>query len=56
MERSQTVDEAVKAYSERFGGFPWFLFMGADGDLIIEAVERSLETGRGIEPEDGVIY
>lgn len=51
-----TADEAIKAYTERFGGWPAFLMMGASDEYIIEAVEKALKTGREIEPEDGRVY
>lgn len=52
----ETEDDAISAYAERFGGFPYFLFMGAEEDVIIDAVVKALETDREIEAEDGVIY
>lgn len=52
----ETEDDAISAYSERFGGFPYYLFMGAEEDSIIDAVVKALETDREIEVEDGVIY
>ena len=52
----ETEDDAISAYTERFGGFPYFLFMGAEEDYIISEVVKALETDREIEAEDGVIY
>ena len=52
----ETEEDAINAYTERFGGFPYFLFMGAEEDVIIDAVVKSLETDREIEAEDGVVY
>jgi hypothetical protein len=46
-----TVDEAIRAYTERFGGFPAFLFMGASDDVIIDAVKKAVSTGEEIEAE-----
>ena len=48
----ETEDDAISAYAERFGGFPYFLFMGAEEDVIIDAVVKALETDRDIEVED----
>ena len=48
--------DAISAYTERFGGFPYYLFMGAEEDLIIDEVVKALELDREIEPEEGVIY
>lgn len=52
----ETKDDAIDAYTEHFGGFPYFLFMGADNDVIIDEVVKALELEREIEPEEGVIY
>ena len=52
----ETEDDAINAYTERFCGFPYFLFMGAEEDSIIDAVVKALETDREIDAEDGVIY
>lgn len=47
-----TRDEAIKAYEERFGGFPYFLLMGAPDDVIVWKVRRALRLNREIEPEE----
>ena len=52
----ETEEDAINAYTERFGGFPYYLFMGAEEDVIIDAVVKALETDREIEAEEGVIY
>lgn len=52
----ETEDDAISAYTERFGGFPYYLFMGADEDYIISEVVKALETDREIEAEEGVVY
>ena len=52
----ETEDDAISAYAEHFGGFPYYLFMGAEVDVIIDAVVKALETDREIEAEDGVVY
>ena len=52
----ETEEYAINAYTERFGGFPYFLFMGAEEDVIIDAVVKAIETDREIEAEEGVIY
>ena len=53
-----TREEAIEAYSKKFGGFPYFLFMGCANDkYLISAVEEALKTGKEIEPEmDDVDY
>ena len=52
----ETDEDAINAYTERFGGFPYYLFMGTEEDVIIDAVVKALETDREIEAEDGVVY
>ena len=52
----ETEDDAINAYTERFGGFPYYLFMGAEEDDIISEVVKALETDRDIEAEEGVVY
>ena len=52
----ETENDAINAYTEHFGGFPYFLFMGAEEDVIIDAVVKALETDREIEAEEGVVY
>ena len=52
----ETEEDAINAYVERFGGFPYFLFLGSEEDVIIDAVVKALETDREIEAEEGVIY
>ena len=53
----ETEDDAINAYTERFGGFPYFLFMGAEEDCIISEVVKALELDRKIEPKnDEVTY
>ena len=52
----ETEDDAISAYAERFGGFPYYLFMGTEEDVIIDAVVKALETDREIEAEEGVVY
>ena len=52
----ETEEDAINAYTERFGGFPYFLFMGAEEDVIIDAVVKALETDREIDAEEGIVY
>lgn len=53
----ETKEDAINAYAEHFGGFPYFLFMGADDDVIIDEVVKALELDREITRDDeGVIY
>lgn len=46
-----TADEAIEAYTERFGGFPYFLMMGATDEYLVRKVEEALATGQEISPE-----
>jgi len=45
----RTREDAEAAYSERFGGFPSFLLMGAPDDAVVGEVRHALRTGRPIE-------
>ena len=50
-------EEAIKAYEDKFGGFPYFLMMGVPDEVVVAAVEKSLKTGEKIKPEEeDVIY
>ena len=51
-----TVEEVIKAYEERFGGYPAFLLMGADDAVIIEKLTKCLEDGKELEQEEDFIY
>lgn len=46
------VEKAIEKYVNKFGGFPSFLFMGAEDDFIIESIESALKSGKEIEPND----
>lgn len=47
-----TKEEAIKLYSDKFGGFPSFLMMGASDENIIKAIMHSLETGEEITADN----
>ena len=49
-------EEAIAAYTEKFGGFPYFLMMGASDEAVIKAVKKALKSGKEIEPEEGRVY
>lgn len=44
-----TLEEAINEYIKKFGGFPYFLFMGASEETIIAVIEEALESGKEIE-------
>lgn len=46
------VEEAIKKYTDKFGGFPMFLMMGAEDEYIIEKVEEALRTGEEITADE----
>ena len=46
------VEEVIKAYEDKFGGYPAFLLMGADDETIIRKLTKCLETGEELEPEE----
>lgn len=51
-----TREEAIAAYTKKFGGFPYFLMMGASDEAVIKAVKKALKSGKEIEPEKGMVY
>lgn len=51
-----TREEAIKAYEDKFGGFPYFLMMGVLDEILVREVEKALESGEEIEPEEGAVY
>ena len=48
------VEEAINEYKKKFGGFPYFLFMGASEETIIVAIEEALELGKEIKEVDEI--
>ncbi len=51
-----TREEAIRAYEEKFGGFPYFLFMTASDEYLIWEVRRSLRRGKKIEAPTPNVY
>lgn len=51
-----TREEAIEAYVDKFGGFPYYLFMGAADEYVVERVEEALRTGRPVRAEEGLVY
>lgn len=51
-----SLDEAIKAYTDRFGEFPYFLVMGMPETDLIREIERALRVGEPIKPVEGRIY
>lgn len=43
-----TREDAVKAYTERFGGFPFMSTRGIPDNIVIEMVKKALESGEEI--------
>lgn len=50
--KEYTVENAIKDYTDKFGGFPHFLFMGASDELIINAVKDALANNKEISSTD----
>lgn len=42
------IEILVKKYIQKFGGFPYYLFMGASDESIKEAILESLKIGKEI--------
>lgn len=47
------IGDLIKMYVQKFGGFPYFLFMGASDESIKEAILESLKTGKEISAGSG---
>ncbi len=46
-----TAEEAITKYTERFGGFPAFLLMGASDEEIVAALTACIESGQELQPD-----
>jgi 2-oxo-4-hydroxy-4-carboxy--5-ureidoimidazoline (OHCU) decarboxylase len=44
--------EAIDKYKDKFGIFPYFLFMGMSEQNVIKTVEKSIETGKEVTLKD----
>lgn len=51
-----TRDKAIEVYTEKFGGWPHFLMMGASDEYVVERVREALKTGKEIKPVKGRVY
>lgn len=51
-----TRKEAIEKYTEKFGSFPYFLVMSIPEANLVAMVEKSLGTGKEIEPDPDLIY
>lgn len=51
-----SLEEAIKLYSDKFGGFPYFLVMGLPDSKVVELVQHSLNTNKEIKPIEGMVY
>lgn len=46
-----TREEAINAYMERFGGFPFMSARGFPDEVVIDMVKKALDTGEEISFE-----
>lgn len=51
-----TREEAIEAYADRFGGFPYFLFMGCPDEELVRRVEEALRDDEPVRAEEGRVY
>lgn len=51
-----TREEAINKYVDEFGGWPYFLMMGASDEYVVQRVEEALKTGEEIKPVEGRVY
>ena len=54
--KHKTKEELIREYVNKFGGFPYFLFMGADDKIIISAIEKALKENKEISSDDDKDY
>ena len=54
MELNQQVkkEELIKEYEKQFGGFPYYLFLGASDEFVISSIEEALQEGKEISNSD----
>ena len=55
-EEHKTKEELISEYVKQFGGFPYFLFMGAEDNVIISAIEKALKENKEISVDDEKDY
>lgn len=48
----KTKEQLIKEYEKKFGGFPYFLFMGSKDNVIISAIEKALKMNEEISVDD----
>ena len=47
-----TKEDAIKEYEKKFGGFPYFLYLSASDEVIIDAIKKALNEGKEISPKN----
>lgn len=55
-EKKKSLKQLEKQYKEMFGGYPYFLLMGADDDYIMEKLSECIESGKPLEAEDDAVF
>lgn len=45
-------EELIKEYEKQFGGFPYYLFLGASDEFVISAIEKALQDDKEISNKD----
>lgn len=56
MKSESEVERVKRLYEEMFGGYPYFLLMGATDETIVRKLSECLKTGKELEPEEGRDY
>ena len=51
-----TLEQAIDAYTHKFGGVPWEIICGMPDDEIKRVLTKSLETGKEVTFKRGVLY
>lgn len=49
-------EEAIKKYTDMFGGYPAFLLMGAEDDEIVKLLTECIESGKELNANGELDY
>lgn len=51
-----TYEEAIKIYTDKWGGIPYFLMMGMSEQEITKMLEEAIKSDKEIESVEGRVY
>ena len=50
------VEDVIKEYEKKFGGYPVYLLMGATDEEIIAKLKKCIDSGKELEPDEQDAY